>query len=686
MIKKLSALLIASLSMAGSLHAGIEHLLPKPQVVEARSGHFSSTRIATKGLYLQPEMKALLEEYGLSVDQASAYSLETVMVPSLPKIWFNKEEAYRLTVSDKTIRIEALRPTGLYRGLQTLGQLFASATTAGQIPKCEIYDWPAFRMRGLMHDIGRSYIPLSELKEQIRLLARYKVNVFHWHLTENQAWRLESKLYPQLNAANTMTRLPGKYYTLEEARELAEFCKSLRITLIPELDMPGHSAAFERAMGFGMQTEKGKAVLKVLLQEASAAMDVPYIHIGTDEVEFTDPTFVPEMVAYVRSLGKKVISWNPGWNYKPGEIDMTQLWSYRGKGLLGTPYIDSRLHYINHYDLFSDIVLLYHSQIARVAASNTNVAGSILAVWNDRFISDSKSIMAQNNVYPSMLALAERAWIGGGSGYFDEKTASLDFSAPQVLRAEFVDFERRLLWHKERFFASEPFPYIKQTHAAWYISEMYRNEGQLSRSFAPEDEYLKAMKAGSYTPPSTVGTGELPYTLGTYGSGVYLRHVWGSTCYGLLPQPKENSTVYATAWVHSPKAQQVGLLIETQNYSRSESDLAPPQGQWDYRQSRVWLNGQELKPPTWTSTHQKRDNEIELGNENATARPPMQIALREGWNRILLKLPIGSYTLPEVRLNKWMFTCAITTLDGRHALEGISYATPNITSPASPAP
>lgn len=91
-------------------------------------------------------------------------------------------------------------------------------------------------------------------------------------------------------------------------------------------------------------------ILKLLIEEVCETFDTPYLHIGTDEVEFTNSRFVPEMVAFVRSKGKKAISWNPGWHYQPGEIDMTHLWSYRGKAQPGIPAIDSRFHYLNHFD------------------------------------------------------------------------------------------------------------------------------------------------------------------------------------------------------------------------------------------------------------------------------------------------------------------------------------------------
>lgn len=128
------------------------------------------------------------------------------------------------------------------------------------------------------------------------------------------------------------------------------------------------------------------------------------------------------MVAYIRNKGKKVISWNPGWKYQTGEIDMTQLWSFRGKAQSGISAIDSRYHYVNHFDIFADLIALYNSRIYNQDMGNEDIAGSILAIWNDRYLQNEKQIVADNNLYAHMLALAERSWRGGGYGYFDETT------------------------------------------------------------------------------------------------------------------------------------------------------------------------------------------------------------------------------------------------------------------------
>ena len=121
-----------------------------------------------------------------------------------------------------------------------------------------------------MQDVGRSYISMEELKREIEILSRFKINVFHWHLTENQAWRLESKIFPMLNDSVNTIRMPGKYYTLEEARDLVDFCKKHQVLLIPEIDMPGHSAAFVRAFRHDMQSPEGMKILKLILESGLA--------------------------------------------------------------------------------------------------------------------------------------------------------------------------------------------------------------------------------------------------------------------------------------------------------------------------------------------------------------------------------------------------------------------------------
>lgn len=655
---------IINLYTSSVAKAGDNHLLPQPQKFTPSHTSFQVNKVKLSTPVLQQEWEAFIAEMSGTVSPKATAVIEVRLLPSLPEIPMNRDEAYRLNVTKKRITVEAVTERGVYWAMQTLRQLAEKRNSKTQIQGAEIVDWPAFRIRGFMQDVGRSYISLEELKREIAALAQFKINVFHWHLTENQSWRLESKIFPMLNDSVNTTRMPGKYYTLEEAKELVAFCKAHHMTLIPEIDMPGHSAAFIRTFRHDMQSPEGMKILKLLLDEVCETFDVPYLHIGTDEVQFTNPRFVPEMVSYVRSKGKKVISWNPGWHYKPGEIDMTQLWSYRGKAQEGIPAIDSRFHYLNHFDTFGDIVALYNSRVYNKEQGSDDLAGTILAIWNDRLIDSEWDMIIENNFYPNMLAVAERAWKGGGTEYFDKNATILPSDEQSELFKSFADFERRLLWHKEHTFAGYPFAYVRQTNVKWNITDAFPNGGDLTKSFPPEeslrDSYTYKGKTYNVRP--------------AIGAGIYLRHVWGTLVPGFYKEPEENHTAYAYTYVYSPKEQTAGLWVEFQNYSRSEADLPPLQGKWDYKESRIWINEQEVLPPVWTATHRTKSNEITLGNENCVVRPPLEVRLQKGWNKVFMKLPVGKFTSPEVRLVKWMFTTVFVTPDGQKALEGLVYS------------
>ncbi len=638
-------------------------LLPKPQLYKDTGKNFTMGKVKLSTPVLRSEWEVFIMNAGGEIVEHSSSVIEVELVPSIEEARLNRAEAYRLSVSNKRIKIEAVTEQGVYWAMQTLRQLERKKGKRSSVAGCEIVDWPAFRIRGFMQDVGRSYISMEELKREIEILSRFKINVFHWHLTENQAWRLESKIFPMLNDSVNTIRMPGKYYTLEEARDLVDFCKKHQVLLIPEIDMPGHSAAFVRAFRHDMQSPEGMKILKLLLDEVCETFDVPYLHIGTDEVEFTNPHFVPEMVAYVRSKGKKVISWNPVWHYKPGEIDMTHLWSYRGKAQPGIPAIDSKFHYLNHFDVFGDIVALYNSRIYDQAEGSEDVAGTILALWHDRLIDNEWNLVIENGLYPNMLAIAERAWRGGGTEYFDGLGTILPSEDTEAFK-EFADFEKRMLWHKEHTFKGYPFAYVKQTNVKWNITDAFPNGGDMDKVFPPEQE----LKDIYHYNGNTYGVRQ------AIGAGIYLRHVWGDMVPAFYADPKENHTAYAYTWVYSPKDQEVGLWAEFQNYSRSEMDLAPLPDKWDYKGSRIWINDREILPPVWTATHKVKSYEVPLGNDNCVGRVPLAVHLNKGWNKVFLKLPIGKFKMAETRLVKWMFTAVFVTPDGERAVEGLIYS------------
>src|SRR5690606_31697475 len=165
------------------------------------------------------------------------------------------EQGYSLKVKKNGITITASSESGQFYALQTLKQLIHSTEDSIEMQLCSIYDVPAYDIRGLMIDVGRNYQSLEFLKQQLDIMARYKLNVFQWHLTDRPAWRIESKAYPQLTAPENHrpTRDPGMYYTYDEIRSLFNYAKERHIQIIPEIDMPGHSDSFITSMGYKME-------------------------------------------------------------------------------------------------------------------------------------------------------------------------------------------------------------------------------------------------------------------------------------------------------------------------------------------------------------------------------------------------------------------------------------------------
>lgn len=646
-------------------------LLPKPRQLALSEGSFATNRAVR---LTDPTASTLLASLFIADDEAAA--TVTVSIVSASELGtFDYElrdfdnEGYKLNVTTDGITITAVTKTGVIRAAQTLMQLKA-ASDDGSVPCLDITDYPAFKLRGFMHDVGRSFISFDELKNEIDLLSRFKINVFHWHLTDNQGFRFESKLYPQLNATSSMTRFKGLYYTQAQCTELEAYAAERGITIIPEIDMPGHSAAFTTAMGFNMSSTDGRAVLKELLGELAAAFPLaPYIHMGADEAG-TTAEFVNEMSQYIKEqLGRRCIVWNPisGVSISTSTlpyIDMTEMWSTSGRKISGIPNIDCRYNYINHFDVFADLVGIYKSNIYYADNGNSELAGAITAIWNDRMTPTETDIISQNSLYANALATAERGWIGGGSQYIETGGTTLPNSGDEY--DEFADWERRFLHYKATWLSGEPIPYVKQTDVKWRITDAFPNGGTASETFPPEtatDDILPdAFSYDGKTYATSIAT----------GAGIYLRHTWGSTVPAFFTSPELNTTAYAWTYVYSPKEQTAGALIEFQNYGRSENDKAPDAGKWDRKGSRIWLNDSEIMPPTWSNSGKSIGSEVPLGNENFPARAPIVVQLHEGWNKVFIKLPYVNAN--GVRLNKWMFTFVLTDLAGRNALESIVYS------------
>ncbi len=309
-------------------------LFPQPQNIEVKPGAFTinaHTRIfsADNAIgemladYLRPAIGFGLPAHPLDDDIASAVQNAILLIPGDADA---TAEAYTLEASPERVELSAAALPGFLHGMQTLRQLLppqimASETQDGvewTIPCVSISDAPAFGWRGIHLDVGRHMFPLAFIKKLIDVMAFYKFNKFHWHLTEDQGWRLEIKKYPRLTEAggyraetvvsgtwDQYDGVPyGGFYTQDEARELVAYAAERGITVLPEIELPGHAVAALAAypelgcVGESYQVRRtwgiaddifcaGKdevfGFLKDVLTEVLDIFPSAYIHIGGDE-------------------------------------------------------------------------------------------------------------------------------------------------------------------------------------------------------------------------------------------------------------------------------------------------------------------------------------------------------------------------------------------------------------------
>ncbi|MGD9931273.1 MAG: family 20 glycosylhydrolase [Mangrovibacterium sp.] len=568
------------------------------------------------------------------------------IVAGIPQVELNDKEAYSLKVSADSVILEATTEMGIFRGLQTVKQLIVEKNGKRFLHGCTIVDWPAFSVRGFMQDVGRNYMPVSLLKEQIDVMAAYKFNVFHFHVTDNPAWRLESKVYPQLADSASMTRWPGKFYSKDDFIELVDYCNERFITLIPEFDIPGHSEAFRKAFAIdSMSDVRVQPILLDLIDELCELVPpdkMPYIHLGTDEVwhqhERPAPELLAALVERVEKHGREVIVWRPGQLIGGDDASITQLWSSAGSPKPGHRCLDSRLNYLNHLDPLAGVPQLYFDRICGAARGDSLRLGGILCCWNDNNVTEPNDILRQNPVYPGMLTYSETSWCGQKAELGEEYLAKMP-ERGTALYEEFQNFEDRLCQHRDRYFKGKPFPYVRQTRMEWAILGPFSLDDPTTVNVL-EEELLnndKSVNALDWTGPYVGGT-------------IHIRHFFGFPSYFSVNE----GIVYATTNIWSPVDQEVDCWVGFHDWSRSGGRRGgpfPTQGQWHNTDPKVWLNGDLLHPPVWDNPGlQEKTEEIAFTDENYFFRNPTKIALNKGWNKVLLRVP-------QKRVSwKWMFT------------------------------
>jgi len=312
-------------------------VVPQPVQMEVGRGVFdldADTRIMLSNP-TNFEVQQLTESWARPIRATSGFNLLLVDTPDdapsnmitlrLSQDAPHPVEGYRLNVTSDAVTVEAKTPTGLFYGLQTLTQLlFGDHTSGWSVPVVQIVDAPRFAYRGMHLDVGRHFFPVAFIKKYIDLLAMYKMNKFHWHLTDDQGWRIEIKKYPKLTeiGAYRQETVMGKnferfdrpyigdgkphggFYTQEEVREVVAYARARYIDVIPEIEMPGHATAalaaypefactdgpFDVPTTWGIfedvfcPKEETFQFLEDVLTEVIALFPSQYIHIGGDEV------------------------------------------------------------------------------------------------------------------------------------------------------------------------------------------------------------------------------------------------------------------------------------------------------------------------------------------------------------------------------------------------------------------
>ena len=448
-----------------------DHLMPAPAKIQVQDGSFvlsaslsvslpkaSSPRLERA---VNRTIQRIEDQGGISISHDLKHdasgSLQVVVNSDGSAVQtLDEDESYRLATTATSLRIEAETTAGAMHGLETLFQLIQSEGAQYVIPAVSIEDAPRFRWRGLMIDCGRHFEPVDVLKRNLDSMAAVKLNVFHWHLTEDQGFRIESKFYPKLTGEGS----DGKFYTQEDAREIVSYARDRGIRVVPEFEMPGHSAAWlfaypELASGsnptgirreFGVsdyaldptRKETYRFIERFLTEMASIFPDA-YVHIGGDEAPAPDWKKNPSILAFMRAhdlhdndalqayfnqhvsailtrLNRRMVGWdeiaNPAlpkdvviqsWR---GEASLAKSATQGYQGVLSAPYyLDAMKPAEVHY--LADPI---PANTALTAEQQKLVLGGEVCMWAEQL--DGRTI--DSRLWPRTAAIAERFWSSQG--------------------------------------------------------------------------------------------------------------------------------------------------------------------------------------------------------------------------------------------------------------------------------
>ncbi|MEL6190980.1 MAG: family 20 glycosylhydrolase [Bacteroidota bacterium] len=385
-------------------------LMPLPASMELSGKAFSlgnGLRVQLEGYpdeRIQKAVDRMMDVLGVDDLENSPQTLQIICVEAMPDpLPVKVDESYSLSVAASRITLIGNTPVGVLHGLETLIQLATEGDNGLYIPGLELNDEPRFPWRGMMIDVSRHWIPKEIILRQLDALAAVKMNVFHWHLSDDQGFRVESKVWPLLHEVGSN----GDYYTQEEIKEVVSYAYDRGIRVVPEFDVPGHATAIIAAYpelgsgkgekvnvstNFGIHVEvmnptsqKTYAFLDGLVEEMAGLFPDPYFHIGGDEVnsshwdenpaiqsfmkgkeledaEALQAYFNKEIQAILKKHGKKMVGWDEILHPELPKDIVAQVWRDHtslleaalggNQGILSAGYyLDYKLPASFHYDV-----------------------------------------------------------------------------------------------------------------------------------------------------------------------------------------------------------------------------------------------------------------------------------------------------------------------------------------------
>jgi hexosaminidase len=364
----------------------------------------------------------------------------------------DEDESYSLSITSTGAKLQAATVVGAMRGLQTFLQLLQTQPTGYFFPAIQIDDSPRFRWRGLMIDCGRHFEPIEVIKRTLDGMAAVKLNVFHWHLTEDQGFRIESKLFPKLTGMGS----DGLFYTQDQAREIVAYARERGIRVVPEFDMPGHTKSW--FVGYPeLSSGPGPYVLRRQFGVDDSAMDPtrastykfidsfigemsqifpdPYMHIGGDEsngaqwkanpkiqefmrvhnlknTEALQTYFNQQLLKIVVKHNKRMVGWDEILNPDLPKDVIIQSWrgakSLSDAAKQGNQGILSQPYYLDGMRSAKDNYLAdpLPSSSDLTPEQRKFVLGGEVCMWSEQL--NERSI--DSRIWPRTAALAERFW------------------------------------------------------------------------------------------------------------------------------------------------------------------------------------------------------------------------------------------------------------------------------------